>query len=183
MRRGSAAVARRYADALLALALEKGQAEPVRDDLRGASAALAAHEGLRRALTHPALAAERRRALAAEVFTGRGRTELVPRLLALLAERGRVGDLPAIEEAFVDAWNERRGVVSVEAASASDLDAGQRDALSRALGQVTGKPVELRVRTEPELLGGVRLTLAGQVFDGSVRARLRALRKRLAGSA
>lgn len=183
MKRGSQAAARRYAQALLELALEQGVAADVRDDLRAGVAVVAGHDELRQALTHPAVAADRRRALAEAVFAGRGKTQLVPRLLALLAERGRGDALADVEEAYVKAWNAARGVVSVEASAATPLDAQQREALSHALGSVAGKPVELRLRTDPELLGGVRLSLGGQVYDGTVRARLRALRRRLSGRA
>jgi len=175
------AAARRYADALLELALEQDVASDVRDDLHDASRTLAQHADLRRALAHPALAAERRRGLARAVFDGRGRTALVPNLLALLAERGRIGELEGVEAAYVCAWNEQRGVVSVEAASATALAAEQHAALTRAVETVTGKPVELRVSTDPGLLGGIRLSLQGRVYDGSVRARLAALRRTLSG--
>jgi F-type H+-transporting ATPase subunit delta len=177
------AAARRYANALLQLALEQDIAADVRDDLAAARQVLAGHAELRQALDYPALAAERRRSLARAVFAGRGKTELVPNLVALLAERGRARELTDVEDAYVKAWNEQRGVVSVEAATAGKIDAEQHAALTRAVESLTGKPVELRLSTDPSLLGGVRLSLQGRVYDGSVQARLRALRERLSGRA
>lgn len=183
MRPGVGAVARRYAQATLELAEEKGEAAQVREDLRDARRTLSDNEELHRALTHPALAAERRRNVAVEVFGSRCQTALVPRLLGLLAERGRADLIAAIEEAYVDAWNDQRGVVAVEAFVAIELDAEQQAALTRVLESITGQPVELRLTQDPELLGGLKLSLAGHVYDGTVRARLRALRSRLSGRA
>ena len=58
------AAARRYANALLELALEQGIASEVRDDLGAAREILDGHTELTQALDHPALAADKRRGLA-----------------------------------------------------------------------------------------------------------------------
>ena len=55
-------------------------------------------------------------------------------------------------------------------------------ALSAAVGRVLGKQVEMRAHVDPSLVGGLLLRMEGRVYDGSVRARLRALRERLAGT-
>jgi F-type H+-transporting ATPase subunit delta len=70
----------------------------------------------------------------------------------------------------------RRGVVAAQAVSAEPLSDGQRQALALALGG----NVDLRARVDPAVLGGVLLRIGGLTFDGTVRARLAALRRRLA---
>jgi F-type H+-transporting ATPase subunit delta len=40
--------------------------------------------------------------------------------------------------------------------------------------------VELTTAVDPTLMGGLLVRVGGQVYDGSVRGRLRALRERLA---
>jgi F0F1-type ATP synthase delta subunit len=42
--------------------------------------------------------------------------------------------------------------------------------------------VDLRTSVDPALLGGVLVRMGGRTYDGTVRARLRELRERLAGS-
>jgi F-type H+-transporting ATPase subunit delta len=182
MRPGERGAARRYARALLDVAQQQGGPESVRRELREATALLAAQKDLRTALEHPALPAESKRKVVEAVW-GRGATPLLVRLLTLLAERGRMEMLPAIEDAFGALWNAQRGVVAAEAISAVALDEAQTRAVAEALRKATGKDVELQTRTDPALLGGILVKMAGRNYDGTVRGRLRALRQRLVGQA
>lgn len=52
--------------------------------------------------------------------------------------------------------------------SAQDLDAPTLERLAKAVSGIVGRPVSLAVQSRPELLGGVRLRLAGHVWDGSL---------------
>ena len=172
--------ARRYARALLDVALQQGDPEALRRELRGATALLAAQKDLRSALEHPALPAEAKRKIVEAVWGRRG-SPVMARLMTLLAERGRTGLLPAIEESFSGLWNAHRGVMDAEAVSAVPLDESQTRAVAEALRRATGKDVELQTRADPALVGGLLVKMAGSTYDGTVRGRLRALRQRLVG--
>jgi len=66
-----------------------------------------------------------------------------------------------------------------KAVSAVPLAEAQRAALAQALGSAVGRNVELEARVDPAVLGGVRVTVGGRTYDGTVRSRLAALRERL----
>jgi F-type H+-transporting ATPase subunit delta len=121
----------------------------------------------------------RKRAVAKAVWDGAGASPLLARLVDLLVENGRAEWLSAIEEAYRQAWNARRGVVEAEAVTAAELLPEQRSGLTLALGRVSGKEVDLRTRKDPALIGGVLVRMAGKSYDGTVRGRLRALKARL----
>jgi F-type H+-transporting ATPase subunit delta len=176
-------VARRYARALLDLCVGDQDPGAVLEGLRKARALLVEQPELSRVLSHPAIAAESKRRIATGIWNRPEGNALVGRLLVLLAERGRITLLPAIEERFRLLWNEQRQVVSAEAVSAVPLDAAQQAALSAVLQGQTGKGVELTTRVDPALLGGLLVRTGGRTFDGSVRARLKALRHRIAAGA
>ncbi len=182
MRPRAQGVARRYARALLDVVQKQGDPEALRRELREATALLAAQADLRRALEHPALPAEGKRKVVGAVW-GHGTSPVMIRLLDLLAAGGRMELLPAIEESFSALWNAQRGVVAAEAVSALALDEAQTRAVAEALRKATGKDVELQTRTDPALLGGILVKMAGRTYDGTVRGRLRALRQRLVGQA
>jgi F-type H+-transporting ATPase subunit delta len=182
MRGRSPGAVRRYARALLDVALQQGDPEALRSELREAAALVDAQKELRSALEHPALKAEAKRKLVEAVW-GRAGSKLLSRLLGLLAERGRIGLLPAIGESFSALWNAHRGVVAAEAVSAVPLDEAQTRALAETLRRATGKEVELRARTDQALVGGLLVRMEGRTYDGTVRGRLRALRQRLVGQA
>jgi F-type H+-transporting ATPase subunit delta len=181
MRAGNAAGARRYARALLDVAVAQGDTTvgPALDEL---AALFTGHADLRTVLLHPTVPIEKKTAVVAALM-GRGhRSALLERLVALLIEKDRVEILPLVAESYRRLWNAHRGVVEVEAVSARELDDAEAGAVKAAASQVAGKQAELRRRVDPSLLGGLLLRMEGRVYDGSVRARLRSLRERLAGT-
>jgi F-type H+-transporting ATPase subunit delta len=64
---------------------------------------------------------------------------------------------------------ERRRVV-VE--SAADLDQASRDRIISGLAVKYGVDLTFEFRTNPELLGGLKIRVGNDVFDGSVKGRL-----------
>lgn len=181
----TAGVNRRYAHALLDLALERDQAAHVRAALRSAQQVIEGHGELRALLNHPALAGEKKKAIVGALFESGDTPEgLVARLLLLLAERHRMAALAAVERAYTAAWNVRRDVVAAEVVSATGLDAAQLAELRQAIKQKTSRDVELSATVDPGVIGGILLRTGGRSYDGTVKARLLALRQRLvAGNA
>ena len=171
--------ARRYARALLDVARQQGTGDATNQTLRQAADVLAENAALASVLAHPALAIEKKRAVLREVF-GSGET-LVGRLFDLLIARGRLELLPNIADAFTEAWNAARGVVTAQAVTAAPLTQGQQERLTAALSAAAGVAVELKAAVDPRLLGGVRVTMAGRIYDGTVRGRLAGLRRHLEG--
>jgi F-type H+-transporting ATPase subunit delta len=179
--KGAEVVARRYARALLDVAEAKGDAG-LRDELEELARLFTQHAELRTVLLHPAVPAEKKRAVVAALRSKERPSELLPRLVALLLERDRIELLPLVAKAHGRLWNAQRGIVEAEAVSAFAMEEGETRALSAAVGRVLGKQIELRQQVDPSLMGGLLLRMEGRVYDGSVRARLRALRGRLAGT-
>jgi F-type H+-transporting ATPase subunit delta len=171
---GSRAVARRYARALLEVA--GPDALRIRDELRAFVSLVEGHRELRRVLVGPALGAEPRRRVLAALAEEAGLSPLLRRLLDLVASRDRVSLLPDLCEAYARLANVAHGVVSAEVVSAVPLAESQQQCLAGALG----RRVELRCREDPALVGGLLVRVDGTTYDGSVRTRLAALRRRLA---
>jgi F-type H+-transporting ATPase subunit delta len=177
----SRALARRYARVLLEVAERAGDGATLalRDELRAFWPLVSGHAGLRRALVLPGLRPETRRQLLAAVAERAGASTLLRRLLDVLASRDRVTLLPDVVETYAELANAARGIVSAEAVSAVPLPAAQARALSAAIGGA----VELVTGVDPELVGGVLVRTGGKTYDGTVRTRLNALRRRLAATA
>lgn len=64
--------------------------------------------------------------------------------------------------------------------SAAELDSATRASLQSSLNQKYGRTLELEFHVNPELLGGIRVRVGSDVWDGSVKARLEALKNALA---
>lgn len=63
---------------------------------------------------------------------------------------------------------------------AAPLSAAQQQKLATLLEQSAGRPVMVTTVVDPDLIGGIRIQMAEDVIDGSIRARLEDLRQRLA---
>jgi F-type H+-transporting ATPase subunit delta len=179
----SPGIARHYARALLDVALQERNAEAIRGELRDAVQALSEHRELTAVLANPALPPERKKGVVLAVWAAEGTSPLFRKLLSLLVDNGRILALPAIEAAFASLWNAHRRVASAEVVSAVPLDREQQGALGAALERATGMGVEIHASTDPSVLGGVLVNIGGKSYDGTVRARLRALKERLSSGA
>jgi ATP synthase F1 delta subunit len=173
--------ARRYARTLVELAVAGRAGEEVREGLRASARLLAEQAELRQVLAHPGVSGEKKRALVERLW--KDQPPLVRRLVAILSERQRIALLPEVERLYSHLWNIQRGVVEAEALSAQPLAEAQRTALQGALRRLSGREVELTATVAPEILGGLLVRMDGRVYDGSVRGRLRTLRRRLVGEA
>ena len=63
------------------------------------------------------------------------------------------------------------------------LDDAQRENVTKILEGVAGKKVRLHTLVRPEILGGIVARVGDRVIDGSVRTKLREMRRELADPA
>jgi F-type H+-transporting ATPase subunit delta len=169
-------IARRYAQALFEAMRDGGQSlESACRDLSRLTA-LVGHAELRRVLDHPAVPLAKKKQVLSAVWSG---APLVERLVALLLERRRLALLPSIERSFVARWNAHRRVETAEVVCGHPIEPSQEEALRDALRRASGLEVEMRVRVDSRILGGVLVRIGGRVLDGTVRSRLSMLRGHL----
>lgn len=174
--------ARQYARALFEVAESQGADESVRlrDELRTFVQSIENSDELQRALEHPAVTPAARAGVLKTLAETAQASPLVGRVLALLAERGHMALLSTVSDDYGALVNAARGVVTARAVGAVEVSAAQTEALVRALGEATGRDVELTARVDPKVLGGLQVTVAGRTYDGTVRGHLAALKRRLA---
>lgn len=73
----------------------------------------------------------------------------------------------------------RRGEVVAHVSAAADLSDAQRDRLTTVLTRIYGHPVAIQLNVDPELLGGLSITVGDEVIDGSIASRLAAAQTQL----
>lgn len=119
-------------------------------------------------------------ALAEKLFAGKLDASAVTVVSHLVANpRGRRVDVALRRAAQIAA--DERGAELATVTVAAPLSAEQHDRLSRLLAESAGRSVKITTVVDPSVIGGVRIQLADDVIDGSVRARLDDLRQKLAG--
>ncbi len=172
--------ARRYAQAGFELARDGGELEAWERGLAALGAALASPEALDFVASRQ-ITGEQKLALLRQVAGET--TSLLWNLVRLLAAKGRLALLPQIAEVFEELLDEHRGIAHAEVVTAVAMSGDEREALARRLSELTGKQVEIEAREDPEILGGLVARIGDRLIDGSTRAKLVALKRRLAGVA
>jgi len=162
-----ATVARPYAEAAFAAALDKGSLGSTSDGLQ-LLAAIARNEQMRFLLTDPRVSGAQKKELFADV-TG-GKLDPVARsLLDVLVDSHREILIAEIEEQYEALKREHERVVKARITSAQPLTDQQRADIVGALEKRYGKRVEAEVDVDPQLLGGARVQVGDQVIHASVR--------------
>ena len=169
-------LARRYANALFLAAREKGAVAAVGKDLEVLHAVLAA-PAARAVLLSPDLKATERERLLEKLAAGRN--PLVKGLLQTALHRRRLEMLPALQPAFRELELKERGEVEGVAETARPLDPADVQQVTALAQKLAGKKVLLRVEVHPELIGGLRLKLGNELYDGSVSTALAQLEQKL----
>ena len=160
-----------YAEALFGVARAEGTLGEVEDELFRFSQILQGSDELRDALTDPGIPASRRQQIIEDLLGGRASSTTVA-LVSLVVGTGRARELPTIIRQLVDMSAAEANKEVAEVRSAIDLNDDQRKRLAQALGQATGKQVEVKVVVDPSVLGGIVAQVGDTVIDGSVRGRL-----------
>lgn len=104
---------------------------------------------------------------------------LTSKFVQLLLDRGRVAVLKNVGLAFKRRQLARRGAVEGYVESPRPLPEADIAELARSLGQRLKKEVLLENRTNPDLVGGVRVFVDAKMIDYSVQGRLQGLRRKM----
>lgn len=171
-------VARRYGRALFEAAHDGGSLNEVRADMQQLAAVFADADAAS-VLSDPRVEQQRKGALLKSAFGGKLHAHSAA-LLGVLESRNRLALLPQIPAAFEGLLDQHEGRLRGVLETARPVDDAAKQRLEQALSTSTGKTVQLEANVQEDLLGGVRVTLAGTRFDGSARGRLEKLQLRLA---
>jgi F-type H+-transporting ATPase subunit delta len=176
MRTELAKIAVQYAEALLDLALTAGGdiPESVLSDLEAINAVVASTPDFNTVLAHPSVSSADKKQLLVSTFENVV-NDLTLRFLQVLADRRRVNLLPYVESSYRELLNARKNIAVASLTSADELSDAAVEEIRARLARRLGKQVELTVKVDPTLVGGVVLRVGDEVIDGSLKGRLAAL--------
>ena len=169
-------VAKSYAKALYEVARDESSVETqlevflkILDDSRE----------LRVALFGPVSTAKEKAAITTSIAKQLGFSVLTTRFLALLGRKRRLSLLREIKDAFVEVRLAAEGGILGKLDVADNLDEAEVNGLAKAFGHKLGKKVVFNVSKDPALLAGMKVTVNGVTYDGTLRSQLQRLRDRL----
>ena len=167
-----------YGDALYDLARDEGREEAMLPQLDMLKALFSETPEYLRLLETASLSKEERCGLLDEALRGKVEPYLL-NFLKLLCEKNHLRQFSGCAQEFRLRYNEEHGILAATAVTAAPLTPALREKLTQKLEQTTGKRVDLTVKVDPRVLGGVRLEYEGEQLDGTVKNSLDTLRKQL----
>jgi F-type H+-transporting ATPase subunit delta len=167
-------------EALLAAADRGGELTDVEDELFRFGQVVSGDAQLAAALSDPAAEVARRTALVRDLIEGKA-NEVTVRLIevALHGFGGRRFDTSITRLVELAAARRDREVAYVTTAVA--LTDAEEQRLVDRLSELYGRQISLKVQVDPATIGGVRVLIGADLYDGTISRRLDEARKALAG--
>jgi F-type H+-transporting ATPase subunit delta len=169
-------MAGRYATALFELALEANAIEAVKDELDRFDALIAESADLTRLVRSPVFSADEQLQALSAVLERAGIGGLAANFLKLVVSNRRLFAVRDMIKAFRNLVAKHKGEATAEITVAETLKDQHVDALRAALKSVTGKDVDLDVKVDPAILGGLVVKLGSRMVDNSLRTKLNAIK-------
>ena len=103
--------------------------------------------------------------------------------LGLLAQNRRLFALPEIINSFEKIYSLRNGQLTVEVTSAINLTETQQQLLTETLEKSLGSKIDMITNTDPDMLGGLTVSMGSRMFDSSVKSKIKRLGLSMKGNA
>ena len=172
---------RKYAEALFLLADEEGILQKVLDDLSAVNTVLSESPEYTNILDTPALPKEERFSLCEEAFGILN--EYVKNVIKMLSSSHNTYAFSSLYKEYKRLYNEKCGIVEIEAVSAVARTESEKDRLAAALKAKLSKTVVIHNTVDKSILGGLIIRYDSLQLNGSVRRELERIEQGLRATA
>jgi len=166
------AIARRYAKALIQIAVDQKLVEEYYNELAGFSLALESSPEAARMLVDPGIRIEAKREVVKDLVARLGISKTIGDFMLLLLDKKRLDFLSQITDSYRSFADQAAGILRSTITSALPLHDAQVNDIRSTLEKMTGKTIILDVATDPSLIGGVVTRIGDKVLDGSIKTQL-----------
>lgn len=169
-------VAHRYATALFELAQENGALDAVAASLDAFNGMVGESADLARLIESPAFTAEEQVGAINAILAKAGITGIAANFIGLVASKRRLFALPGMIRGYKRLVAEAKGIVSAEVTVAEEPSPKRLEEIRAALVGVAGKDVDLSVKVDPALIGGLIVKMGSRMVDASLKTKLNSIR-------
>jgi len=167
-----------YARSVLELATERNVADAIGQELSQIAELIESDPSVQTFLASPAVGEAHRGQAIAKAFGGRV-SELTFNLLQVMSQKGRLGQIRQVASAYADLLQDQKGIIEVDVTVAEKLTDEQLRDVSQKVGAALKREAVVHQYVDPSLIGGLLLRVEDRLFDASVKAQLRAVRRQL----
>jgi len=162
-----------YSEALLELAVATNTLEDVTTDMNIVLQFLLNSEDLQKFLSNPLVSQEAKKKVVNDILGEQisGRTL---KFLMVLVDRGRIAFLDSVAERYLELSYKQASIEIARVVSAAQMSSRQQKKLVNSLKQWTGaKQIKLRLKVNPELIGGFIVDVGSKRIDTSIASQLK----------
>lgn len=175
----SVATLRDLVGALIESAKEDSKLDAVVNDLERFFDFITSQENLRNILSTPAFESEEKISIIMDIGAKAGFEPYTSNFLGLVIELGKFGVLIRSREPVMRKLRKASGLVRAEITLSSQPTDEDVRRLKEAIEKDQRHKVEVAIKIDPEILGGVIAKIEGKMFDGSLRTQLNGLKETL----
>ncbi|MEX0773875.1 MAG: ATP synthase F1 subunit delta [Balneolales bacterium] len=178
----STKAARRYSSALLTLAGEQKKTGTILKDIEFINKTIQDSRELSLFLKNKIVNQDKKQAVLTELFKKKV-SDLTWEFVAFLVSKNREELLFDATKSLLADYNEAAGIVDVHVYYTDDMKPGQVEELQSILEKKTGKTINLILKRDVSLKGGLTVKIEDTVIDGSIKNKLKKLESLFMGSA
>jgi len=167
-----------YARALFEAAKDAGTLETTAADLSAFVDAMRKAKDLTAVLYNPRISSATKKKIVAELTEGGDR--LFVNGLNLLIDKRHADLIFDVHDWFRKFLRKEQNVMEVEITSAVELPEETREKIRKQIEETTKKKIEVKETIREDIIGGLILQIGDVIVDGSLKAKLKQLRSRLA---
>jgi F-type H+-transporting ATPase subunit delta len=170
-------MAGRYASALFELALEEKALDAVKTDLEKFDALMADSPELERLVRSPVFSADDKLKALSAILDKAGIKGLAANFLRVLTTNRRLFAVRDVVRGYRALVARHRGEVTAQVTVAEKMSDKNLEALKDALKSKTaGKNIDLDVKIDPTIIGGLIVKVGSQMVDSSLRTKLNSIK-------
>jgi F-type H+-transporting ATPase subunit delta len=169
-------MAGRYATALFDLARDGNAIDGVKADLDRFDGMITESADLNRLVRSPVFSAEEQLQALGAILDKAGIGGLAAKFLKLVTSNRRLFAAHDMIRGYRDLVANYKGEATADVTVAEELKGDHLEALRSALKSVSGKNVDLNVKVDPSIIGGLVVKLGSRMVDTSLRTKLNAIR-------
>lgn len=169
-------VAGRYASALFELARDEKAVDAVARDLDGFDELMRNSSDLTRLIRSPVFTAEDQLKAINAVLARAGIGGLAANFMRLVASKRRLFVLPDMIRAYRALVARSKGIVAAEVRLAEEPSPKVMNEIKASLRDMAGSEVDVAVRIDPSLIGGLVVKVGSRMVDASLKTKLNSIR-------
>lgn len=170
-------LAGRYAKSLIDLATELNQVDVVCADMKFVQRICKSNPDFSAVLRSPIIKPDTKEKII-EAITNERVNVTTSSFIRLLVRKGRETNLPEIADAYVEQFNELRGIHQLKITTAAPIsDSLKEEIVAKVRATTVMENIEIETVVKEELIGGFMLEMQGTLVDASILRDLKDIKK------